>query len=57
MDNSVRDWAQEAIAQCVSTVIRSRHAVRAFKQQEVNRDLVEAILADAAADIISEAIS
>ena len=47
MDNSVRDWAQEAIAQCVSTVIRSRHAVRAFRQQAVDRELVEAILADA----------
>ena len=47
MDNSVRDWAQQAIAQCVSTVMRSRHAVRAFKQQAVDRKLVEAILADA----------
>jgi len=47
MDNSVRDMAQEAIAQCVSTVMRSRHAVRAFKPQAVERSLVEAILADA----------
>jgi nitroreductase len=48
MDNSLRDQAQEAIAHCVSTVMRSRHAVRAFKQQAVGRGLVEAILADAA---------
>lgn len=47
MDNSVRDWAQEAIAQCVSTVMRSRRAVRAFKHKAVDRSLVEAILADA----------
>lgn len=47
MDNSVRDRAQEAIAQCVSTVMRSRRATRAFKPQAVERSLVEAILADA----------
>jgi nitroreductase len=47
MDNSGCDWAQEAIAQCVSTVMRSRHAVRAFKPQAVDRKMVEAILADA----------
>ena len=47
MDDSVRDWGQEAIAQCVSTVMRTRHSVRAFKQQAVHRGLVEAILADA----------
>ena len=47
MDNSVRDVAQEVMAQCVSTVMRSRHAVRAFKQQAVDRSLVEAVLADA----------
>jgi nitroreductase len=48
MDNSVRNWAQEAVAQCVSTVLRSRRAVRAFKQQPVDRKLVEAVLEDAA---------
>jgi len=48
MDNSVRDWAQEAIAQCVSTVMRSRHAVRAFKPKAVDRQVVEDILTDAA---------
>src|SRR5689334_21516055 len=47
MDNSVRTLAQEAIAQCVSTVMRSRHAVRAFKDKPVDRKIVEAILADA----------
>jgi len=48
MDNSVHEQAQEAIAECVATVMRSRHAVRAFKQRLVGRDLVEAILSDAA---------
>ena len=48
MDNSVRDRAHEAVAQCVSTVMRSRRAVRAFRQQPVGRELVEAILEDAA---------
>jgi len=48
MDNSVRDLAQEAIAQCVSSVLHSRRTVRAFKPQAVDRKLVEAILADAA---------
>lgn len=47
MDNSVRDWGREAVAQCVSAVMRSRHAVRAFQQRPVSRELVEAILADA----------
>lgn len=47
MDNSVRDRAQEVIAQCVSTVMRSRHATRAFRPQAIERSLVEAILADA----------
>lgn len=48
MDNSVRDWSQEAIARCVSTVMRSRHAVRAFKPLPLARKQVEDILADAA---------
>jgi nitroreductase len=48
MDNSVRDWAQEAVAQFVSTVMRSRRAVRAFKPQPLERKQVEDILADAA---------
>jgi len=49
MDNSVRDLAQEVVAQCVSSVMRSRHAVRAFKPQKLDRKLVEDILEDAAA--------
>ena len=48
MDNSVRDGGQQAIAQCVSTVMRSRRAVRAFKPQPLDRKLVEDILDDAA---------
>lgn len=48
MDNSLRDRAQEAIAQCVSTVIRSRRTVRAFRPQPLDRKLVEDILEDAA---------
>ena len=48
MDNSVRDWAQDAVAQCVSTVMRSRRTVRAFKPQPLGRRLVEEILEDAA---------
>ncbi|MDP9968607.1 nitroreductase [Variovorax beijingensis] len=47
MDNSVRDLGQKAIAQCVSAVMRSRHAVRAFKPQPLDRKLVEDILEDA----------
>lgn len=48
MDHPVRDWPQEAVSQCVSAVIRSRRAVRAFKPQPLDRKQVEAILADAA---------
>jgi nitroreductase len=42
------EWSQEAIARCVSTVVRSRRAVRAFKAQPLGRELVEEILEDAA---------
>jgi nitroreductase len=49
MDNSVREWAQEVVAQCVSSVMRSRHSVRAFRPQPLERQLVEDILEDAAA--------
>lgn len=48
MDNSVRERAQEAVAQCVSSVVRSRRAVRAFKPLALDRKLVEDILEDAA---------
>jgi len=48
MDNSVHDRGQQAIAQCVSAVMRSRHATRAFKPQPLDRNLVEDILDDAA---------
>jgi len=49
MDNSVREWAQEVVAQCVSSVMRSRRAVRAFRLQPLDRRVVEDILEDAAA--------
>lgn len=42
------EWSQEAIAQCVSSVVRSRRSVRAFMPTPVPRELVEAILDDAA---------
>ena len=41
-------WSQESIATCVSTVVRSRRSVRAFKPQPLRRELVEEILEDAA---------
>lgn len=43
------EWSQEKIASCVSSVIRSRRSVRAFKPQALRQELVEAILEDAAA--------
>jgi hypothetical protein len=36
--------SQEAVTQCVSTVMRSRQAVRAFDSQPLHRELVEDIL-------------
>ena len=43
------DGSQEAIARCVSSVVRSRRATRAFKPLPLRRELVEDILKDAAA--------
>jgi len=48
MTSNPREWAQEAVAQCVGHVVRSRRAVRVFKQKPLERRLVEEILADAA---------
>ncbi|MDN8616269.1 nitroreductase [Variovorax ginsengisoli] len=48
MTTNPREWAQEAVAQCVASVVRSRRAVRAFKQKPLERKLVEEILSDAA---------
>ncbi len=42
------DWPQEAIARCVSAVVRSRRSVRAFRPDPLPRQLVEEILEDAA---------
>lgn len=48
MTTNRREWAQEAVAQCVASVVRTRRAVRAFKQKPLDRKLVGEILADAA---------
>ena len=48
MDCPVNDWPPEAIARCVSTVVRSRRSVRAFRPLPLRRELVEEILDDAA---------
>ena len=48
MAQATTDWPQAAIAQCVSTVVRSRRSVRAFRPQPLRRQLVEEILDDAA---------
>ncbi|MDM0032500.1 nitroreductase [Variovorax sp. J22P271] len=48
MTTNPREWAQEAVAQCVASVVRSRRAVRAFKQKPLERKLLEEILSDAA---------
>src|SRR5690242_1968188 len=48
MTTNPREWAQDAIARCVASVVRSRRAVRAFKPQPLERKLVDEILADAA---------
>jgi nitroreductase len=48
MTTNPREWAQEAVAQCVASVVRSRRAVRAFKQKPLERKLVDEILSDAA---------
>jgi len=41
-------WSQKTIATCVSSVVRSRRSVRAFKSEPLRRELVEEILEDAA---------
>ncbi|KRC12365.1 nitroreductase [Hydrogenophaga sp. Root209] len=42
------ECSQETIANCVSSVVRSRRAVRSFKQEPLPREVVEQILTDAA---------
>ncbi|MDR6860997.1 nitroreductase [Variovorax guangxiensis] len=49
MVQTATEWSQETIARCVSCVVRSRRAVRAFKAEPLRRELVEEILEDAAA--------
>jgi len=49
IQTAMTEWSQEAVARCVSTVVRSRRAVRAFKPQPLRREIVEEILEDAAA--------
>lgn len=48
MVQTATEWSQETIAKCVSTVVRSRRAVRAFKPDPLRRELVEEILEEAA---------
>ena len=48
MAEATTDWPRAAIAQCVSSVVRSRRAVRAFRPMPLRRQLVEEILDDAA---------
>lgn len=48
MTTNPREWAQEAVAQCVANVVRSRRATRAYLPRPLERKLVEEILADAA---------
>ena len=48
MIQAATGWSQETVATCVSTVVRSRRSVRAFKPEPLSRDLVEEILEDAA---------
>lgn len=47
MTQTLPDMSQEAIAECVSAVVRSRRTTRAFKQQPLSRAIVEDILRDA----------
>ncbi len=48
MDQTANAWPQEAIASCVSSVMRSRRSVRAFKPDPLRSELVEEILDEAA---------
>lgn len=44
----ISQWSREDTASCVSSVMRSRRSIRAFKPEPLQRGLVEAILEDAA---------
>jgi nitroreductase len=48
MAQATIEWPQQAIASCVSGVMRSRRSVRAFKPQPLHRELVQEVLDDAA---------
>lgn len=48
MTQTAISWSQERIAECVSSVVRSRRSVRAFKSEPLRRELVEEILEEAA---------
>lgn len=48
MTHTAMEWPQETVAQCVAAVIGARRSVRAFKPEPLRRDIVEAILRDAA---------
>jgi nitroreductase len=49
MAYTTSEWSAQDVAACVSSVMRARRSVRAFKPQPLQRDLVRAILEDAAA--------
>ncbi|MEZ2296598.1 nitroreductase [Variovorax sp. RCC_210] len=48
MAPTTSDWSPQDIARCVSSVMRARRSVRAFKPQPLPRELVQEILEDAA---------
>lgn len=48
MVKTASEWSQEAIAQCVASVVSSRRSVRAFKPDPVCQETVEQILQEAA---------
>lgn len=49
MVQTISKWSQDAITQCVASVVTSRRSVRAFKPEPVRQDVVEQILQEAAA--------
>lgn len=48
MAQMASEWSQDAIAQCITSVVTSRRSVRAFKPDPVCQETVEQILREAA---------
>lgn len=48
MTPTTSEWSPQDVAGCVSSVMRARRSVRAFKPQPLPRELVQEILEDAA---------